>query len=137
MILFHSESDFVLHKKSLYKKWIKNCVVSLTKEVGNINYIFCNDDYLFKINKEYLNHNTYTDIISFDYSEKHKLSGDIYISVDRLKENAKKFNTSFQDELNRVLIHGILHFAGFNDKNKTGKTEMRKQEDYYISLLDF
>ena len=137
MILFHSESDFVIHKKSLYKKWIKNCVVYLAKEVGNINYIFCNDDYLLTINKKYLNHDTYTDIISFDYSEKDKLSGDIYISVDRLKENAGKFKTSFEDELNRILIHGILHFAGFNDKSKAEKIEMRKQEDYLISLLDF
>lgn len=137
MILFHSESEFILHKKSLYKKWIKKCVVSLTKEVGNINYIFCDDDYLLKINKEYLNHDTYTDIISFDYSEKDKLSGDIYISVDRLKENANNFETTFKEELNRVLIHGILHFAGFNDKTKAEKAEMRKQENYYISLLDF
>lgn len=137
MILFHSESDFVLPNKSLYKKWIKKSVVSLAKEVGNINYIFCDDDYLLKINKEYLNHNTYTDIISFDYSEKNKLSGDIYISIDSLTENAKSFDNTFQDELNRVLIHGILHFAGFNDKTKAEKTEMRKQEDYYISLLDF
>jgi len=137
MILFHSESDFVLNNKSHYKKWLKNCILSLEKEVGTINYIFCDDDYLLEINKEYLSHNTYTDIISFDYSDKNKLSGDIYISIERVKENATSYATSFENELSRVLIHGILHFAGFKDKSKIEKSVMREQEDYYLSLRPF
>jgi len=137
MILFHSEIDFNLKNKSLYKKWIKNCILKQKMKVGAVNYIFCDDAYLLKINQAYLNHDTYTDIISFDYSENSILSGDIFISIESVRENAKKYSTSFQNELNRVLIHGILHFIGYKDKTQKEKEEMRKQEDYYLSLRTF
>lgn len=137
MILFHSESDFVLNNKSQHKKWLKNCIFSLKREVGSINYIFCDDDYLLKINEKYLNHDTLTDIISFDYTENNRLSGDIYISVERVKENASSLSIAFDDELNRVLIHGILHFVGFKDKSQAEKSVMREQENYYLSLRAF
>ena len=137
MILFHSEIGFNLSNKSLYKKWIKNCVHKEKKGVGSINYIFCDDAYLLKVNQEYLNHDTYTDIISFDYSENDKLAGDIFVSVESVRKNAKKYKISFDNELSRVLIHGILHFIGYNDKTEKEKVEMRKQEDYYLSLRTF
>lgn len=137
MILFHSESDFVLKNKSQHKKWLKNCISSLKMEVGSINYIFCEDDYLLKINEKYLNHDTLTDIISFDYTENNRLSGDIYISVERVKENASSLSIAFDDELSRVLIHGILHFVGFKDKSQAEKSVMREQENYYLSLRAF
>ncbi len=137
MILFHSETSFNIKNKSIYKKWIKVCIRSQKKKIGAINYIFCDNAYLLKINQEYLNHDTYTDIISFDYSDETKLSGDIFISIESVKQNAETFSSSFKNELDRVLIHGILHFIGFKDKSKEDKKEMRRQEDYYLSLRTF
>lgn len=137
MILFHSETNFTLTDQETYSSWISSAVSEMQKEVGAINYIFCDDAYLLKINQKHLKHNTLTDIISFDYSKNDKLAGDIYISTERVAENAAKFKVSFANELERVLIHGILHFVGFNDKTKEEKTEMRKQEDYYLALLSF
>ncbi len=107
----------------------------MDRETGEINYIFCDDSYLLKMNQDYLNHNTYTDIISFDYSEGKHLAGDIFISIDRIEENAKKFKIPFEKELQRVLIHGILHFAGFKDKTTTEKEEMRKQENLFLKIF--
>ncbi len=137
MILFHSETNFTLTDQETYSSWISSAVSEMQKEVGAINYIFCDDAYLLKINQKHLKHNTLTDIISFDYSKNDKLAGDIYISTERVAENAAKYKVSFANELQRVLIHGILHFVGFNDKTKEEKTEMRKQEDYYLALLSF
>ncbi len=137
MILFHSETNFTLTDQETYSSWISSAVSEMQKEVGAINYIFCDDAYLLKINQKHLKHNTLTDIISFDYSKNDKLAGDIYISTERVAENAAKFKVSFANELERVLIHGILHFVGFNDKTKEEKTEMRKQENYYLALLSF
>ncbi len=137
MIIFHSETNFTLTDQETYSSWISSAVSEMQKEVGAINYIFCDDAYLLKINQKHLKHNTLTDIISFDYSKNDKLAGDIYISTERVAENAAKFKVSFANELERVLIHGILHFVGFNDKTKEEKTEMRKQEDYYLALLSF
>ena len=137
MIYFHSENDFILTNENDVHSWISRSITLLDRVVGDINYVFCNDDYLLNINQEYLKHDTYTDIISFDYSDSDSLSGDIFISIERVKENAKKFDTIFLDELHRVLIHGLLHFVGFKDKLTSEKDEMRKQEDYYLSLRDF
>jgi len=100
-----------------------------------LNYIFCSDTYLHKINLEYLKHDTLTDIITFDYSEKKQISGDIFISIDRIKENALKFNQSTDIELNRVLIHGVLHLLGYKDKTPKEKETMRAKEDFYLTLL--
>ena len=134
MILFHSENDFKIKNKKTLSTWIAAAISEMKKEIGAINYIFCDDTYLLDINQKYLQHNTLTDIISFDYSKNEILAGDIYISIERVKANAKEFNVSFNEELKRVLIHGILHFVGFNDKTIKEKEEMRKQEDYYLAL---
>jgi rRNA maturation RNase YbeY len=136
MILFHSENDFSIQSEQVVLDWISKCIHKLKKDIGDINYIFCDDEYLLSINKEYLNHDTYTDIISFDYSEGNTLNGDIYISIERVKENAKTYKVSYSDELHRVLIHGVLHFAGFKDKTTPDQKEMTKQENYYLSLRD-
>lgn len=104
--------------------------------VGSINFIFCSDKYLLQLNQKYLNHNTYTDIITFDNSDsQHEISGDLYISVERVRENSKQFSGSFVIELQRVMIHGILHLLGYNDKSSKDKETMRNKEDYYLSLL--
>ena len=105
------------------------------KHIGALNYIFCDDEYLIKINIEFLNHNTYTDIITFDYCVGDELISDIYISTERVAENAKEFNETFEGELNRVLIHGLLHLCGYKDKTEEDATLMRSKENYYLSLL--
>lgn len=104
------------------------------KEIGEISVILLSDEDLLKINIDYLNHDYYTDIITFDYSEGCKISGDLYISVDRVKENAQKYGYRFEEELKRVIIHGILHLCGYNDKSRKEQHEMRKKEDYYLAL---
>jgi len=135
MINFHTETNFKLKNKDIYSLWIGEAILKMEKEEGEINYVFCDDAYLLKINQDFLNHDTYTDIISFDYSEGKLLSGDIFISIERVVENAKEFKVSFEKELQRVLIHGILHYAGFNDKTKEEKEEMRQQENLYLALF--
>jgi rRNA maturation RNase YbeY len=105
------------------------------KEIGDLTYVFCSDDYLLSLNQQFLKHNTLTDIITFDYSEgKKELSGEIYISIDRVADNAAKFKTDFQDELHRVMIHGVLHLAGYKDKKPAEKALMRKKEEACLSL---
>lgn len=135
MIHFHSETNFTLKNTEKYTSWLLKSIIQMDRETGEINYIFCDDSYLLKMNQDYLNHNTYTDIISFDYSEGKQLAGDIYISIERVEENAKKFKVPFEKELQRVLIHGILHFAGFKDKTTTEKEEMRKQENLFLKIF--
>jgi len=134
MILFHYEMDFKLGKENLLKDWITTSITLMGKELGELNYIFCDDAYLLELNKKYLQHDTFTDIISFDYSVGNILSGDIYISIPRVRENAITFNVSFEEELKRVLIHGVLHYAGYKDKTKEEVKEMRKQEEKYLTL---
>ena len=134
MIEFHYEIDFKLTDELGISDWLSKSITLLKKEVGDITYIFCDDAYLLKINQDYLQHDTYTDIISFDYSKDNILSGDIFISIERVKENANNFDVSFEEELKRVLIHGILHYAGFKDKTEQDAKEMRKQENIYINL---
>jgi len=126
------EIDFNLKNKLQIKKWIKAIISGEEKRAGDITYIFCSDEYLGGMNKQYLNHSTLTDIITFDYSEGDKLSGDIFISVDRVKENSVVFNTSFYAELGRVMAHGLLHLSGYKDKTKDQKTLMRSKEDFCL-----
>lgn len=115
-------------------QWIKEAVKKERKEVGEISYVFCSDEYLLKMNVDYLNHNTLTDIITFDYSEGKQIAGDIYISIDRIQENSQKFNSGFDTELQRVMIHGILHLCGYKDKKESDRVLIRKKENAYLSL---
>lgn len=136
MINFHSEDiPFKLKQKTKLKSWILSTVKAKKKKCGDISYVFCSDEFLLKMNKEYLKHDTYTDIITFDYTEAGVVSGDIFISVERVRENAAKFSKTVDDELHRVIIHGILHLLGYKDKSKDAKEEMRKQEDLCLKAL--
>jgi probable rRNA maturation factor len=117
------------------KKWIKNTINSFNNKTGNISIIFCSDDYLLNINQIYLKHDYYTDIVTFNYNQNKIISGDIFISVDTVKLNAREFKVSEQDEFLRVIIHGILHLLGFNDQNENEKTEMKKREDSAIETF--
>ena len=117
------------------KKWIEGIVLSENKSLGNIVFVFCNDQFLLEKNIKYLNHNTLTDVISFDYSTKNKIHGDILISVERVKENARPYNQKFSTELNRVMAHGLLHLLGYKDKSEEDAKIMRSKENYYLSKL--
>ena len=135
MITFNYESDFVLSNESIYSSWISAIIESENFLEGEINYIFCNDDYLHAINLQYLNHDTLTDIISFDYTEGTLISGDIFVSIERVLDNAQEFNVSFEDELKRVLAHGVLHYCGYKDKSEEDAFLMRQKEDEKINLF--
>ena len=117
------------------KKWIEGIVLSENKSLGNIVFVFCNDQFLLEKNIKYLNHNTLTDVISFDYSTKNKIHGDILISVERVKENARLYNQKFSTELNRVMAHGLLHLLGYKDKSEEDAKIMKSKENYYLSKL--
>ena len=117
-------------------KWIRETILSEEKRVGDISFIFCSDNYLLEVNKTYLDHDYFTDIITFDYVEGTLINGDIFISVDRVLDNSVQFKTTFEDELNRILIHGILHLVGYKDKNKKDKLLMTEKEDFYLKLLN-
>ena len=133
-ILFHSECDFTLSKQDVRSKWINKSIINEGKRVGELSFIFCTDEYLLEKNIQFLDHNTYTDIITFDYCEVEIISGDIFISVERVTENANKFGVDFENELDRVIIHGVLHLVGYKDKSKEEASVMREKEDYYLSL---
>lgn len=135
MITFNYESDFVLSNESIYSSWISAIIESENFLEGEINYIFCNDDYLHAINLQYLNHDTLTDIISFDYTEGTLISGDIFVSIERVLDNAQEFNVFFEDELKRVLAHGVLHYCGYKDKSEEDAFLMRQKEDEKISMF--
>jgi probable rRNA maturation factor len=135
MISFHYEIDFKLPSERAFKSWLSQVVLSEEKTIGGINYIFCDDVYLHKINVDYLNHDTLTDIISFDYTIGNVLHGDIFISVERVRENAAEFNVSFEDELKRVMAHGVLHYCGFKDKSDKDQRTMRSKEDEKIAMF--
>jgi len=134
MVSFFSEDvDFKVVNPLKTKKWLKNASISEGYELSQLNYVFCSDDYLLEINKQYLDHDYFTDIITFDNSEQdNQLEGDIYISVDRVRENAATFHTDFDTEMRRVLIHGLLHLAGHDDTSEALKTAMRAKEDEYL-----
>lgn len=138
-ILFHSEEiPFILKQKGEVRKWIKNAILTEKKIPGDISFIFCSDEYLLNINVQYLDHDTYTDIITFDNSGKEGvIEGDIFISIDRIKENAAQFNTSERDELHRVIIHGILHLIGYTDKGRSHKSKMTEKENQYLRSRAF
>lgn len=137
-ILFnYEEVDFSLPKQQFIIDWINSVIVKENHKLGEISYIFCSDEYLHKINLKHLQHDTYTDIITFDYTEDNIISSDIFVSIDRVKDNALKFNQPFDNELCRVLIHGVLHLLGYKDKKPDEIKTMRAKEDFYLSLLSF
>jgi rRNA maturation RNase YbeY len=135
MISFNYETQFKLVKKSDYSAWLSRVIQSESKSEGDINYIFCDDDFLLEINQQYLNHDTLTDIISFDYSVGNELHGDIFVSIQRVRENAAEFEVTFEEELKRVMVHGLLHYCGYKDKSEKDKIEMRLKEDEKIKLF--
>jgi len=137
MISFNSETLFDLDDEEWVSLWLSSCISDILLKEGSITYIFCDDEYLLKKNLKYLKHNALTDIISFDYTLGDLISGDIFISVERVLENSRIFNVSFKDELHRVMVHGILHFCGYTDKSSEDKALMRAKEDYCLSLRTF
>jgi rRNA maturation RNase YbeY len=132
-----ADISFVPKQKKLLRQWIALTIQSHHKKLGQIDYIFCSDEHLLQMNKQYLNHHTLTDIITFDYSNEltAEVAGEIYISINRVRENAEVFKCTFNDELHRVMIHGVLHLCGFKDKTKNQKQIMRAQEDEAIQSL--
>lgn len=136
-ILFFSEDvDFPKLKKRKTTNWIKQIIRLHNSIVGDISFIFCSDSYLLSVNKQYLNHDYYTDIITFDYVDNRVISGDIFISVERVAENAASFNTDLDNEMSRVIIHGVLHLLGFKDKTDQESKAMREKEDFCIKILE-
>ena len=131
---FKEDTQFRFQDKSLIINWLSRCARNEKKTPGELNYIFCSDKYLLGINRQYLQHDDYTDIITFDYTQGNLISGDIYISIDRIKENAGIYKVSFQNELLRVMVHGLLHLCGYKDKSARDSRLMRQKEDYCLSL---
>ena len=134
MVTFNYENDFVIENEVGYQEWISRIIESEEFEEGEINYIFCDDEYLININNQYLKHDTYTDIISFDYCVGNLLQGDIFVSTQRVAENAVNYKVSFENELKRVLSHGILHYCGYKDKSVDEAIVMRQKNDEKITL---
>lgn len=135
MVIFNYETDFQLENELVYEQWIDAVIESEGKEPGEINYIFCDDEYLHNINMQYLNHDTLTDIISFDYCIGDLISGDIFISIERVLDNAKDYEVSFNEELLRVLAHGVLHYCGYKDKTENEALLMRTKEQEKIDMF--
>lgn len=132
MISFNYETNFNLDNELELSYWISKVIKLEGFNEGDLNYIFCDDEYLLKLNKEFLNHDTLTDIISFDYTVGKHINGDIYISVERVLENSKDFKVSFIEELKRVMVHGILHYCGYKDKSTAQSKLMRERENHYL-----
>ena len=135
MISFNYETDFELDNESQYEDWISRIIESEGFDEGEINYIFCDDEYLHKINVEYLDHDTLTDIISFDYTVGNLIQGDIFVSVERVQDNANDFKVSFEEELKRVLSHGVLHYCGYKDKSPKDEALMRSKEEEKMQMF--
>lgn len=134
-VQFHCEEvDFPVKNFQSIEEWVSQCVSSESYVLSAINVVFCTDEYLLSINIKHLNHNYFTDIITFNYNEKNQLSGDLFISVERVRENAQKLKLNFIDELHRVIIHGILHLCGYKDGTDTEQLEIRAKEDFYLNL---
>lgn len=119
-----------------YKKWLEDIILSEQKKLGEINYIFCDDEYLLKINQDYLQHDYYTDIITFDYVKGKTISGEIFVSLQRISDNASTLSKNYEEELRRVLAHGILHLSGYKDKSEEEEKEMRRKEDFYLDKFE-
>ncbi|PWG82631.1 rRNA maturation RNase YbeY [Pararcticibacter amylolyticus] len=135
---FSEDTDFTLKQKTNIRTWINTVITTEGKNSGYLNLIFCSDNYLLNINQQYLNHDTYTDIITFDSSEEEdRIEGDVFISIDRVRENASNFGILEKDEIHRVIVHGILHLLGYKDKSKNDKDLMTSKEDYYLSHRQF
>ncbi|MDT0647234.1 rRNA maturation RNase YbeY [Zunongwangia sp. F260] len=135
MINFYGENDFELENENDFSRWIEKVIYSEEKKLDEISFIFCNDEYLHKINLQYLNHDTFTDIISFDNTVGNLLGGDIFISTDRVAENAMDYNVDFDEELKRVIIHGVLHLCGYKDKSESESALMRQKENEKMELF--
>lgn len=138
---FNQDISFKIPRPRKTRQWIQEVISLEKRKLSQINYIFCSDPYLLSVNEKYLKHKTLTDIITFDNSEgegkgNSALEGDIFISIERVKENAEELHTSFDAELHRVLIHGVLHLIGYNDKTPRQRSAMRKKEDAYLSLRE-
>ncbi|MDD7885969.1 rRNA maturation RNase YbeY [Flavivirga sp. 57AJ16] len=135
MINFNYETNFSLKNEDAISNWVISTISEEGYKLEEINYVFCDDEYLHKLNVEFLDHDTLTDIISFDYSMGKLIQGDIFISIERVKDNAKDFSVSFEEELNRVIIHGILHYCGYKDKTDSDAKVMRDKENHYLKQL--
>jgi len=135
MIQFNYETDFLIENEERLATWISEVITSEGFKEDEINYIFCDDEYLFELNVEFLDHDTLTDIISFDYSIGKIIQGDIFISIERVRENASDFNVGFLEELHRVMVHGILHYCGYKDKTDSEERLMREKENHYLNAL--
>ena len=131
---FTQDSDFKFKWKRLTSKWLKEVAASEAKKIGDVSIIFCSDNYLLDVNIKYLGHDYYTDIITFDYCEGGGLSGDLFISIDSVRENSSFYNVSFDEELNRVIVHGLLHLIGYDDHTDADIAQMRSKENYYLEL---
>ena len=137
-VSFHSEqTNFSLSNESQIADWLTKVCQKEGRTLGEVSIIFCSDDYLLEVNKKHLNHDYYTDVITFDYTEEKLVSGDIFISVDRVSENAKNFLVPMLDEAHRIMVHGTLHLIGYKDKEIQAKEEMTAKEDFYLSLRSF
>ena len=137
MISFNYETNFCLDSEDQLIKWIIDTIIAEKFKLGEIQYVFCDDNYLLKLNQEFLKHDTLTDIISFDYSVGKIIHGEIFISVERVKENAKAFQVLFKEELFRVIIHGVLHYCGYKDKTPNDSQIMTQKENYYLNKIAF
>ena len=133
---FFEDTDFVFKGKTITNKWLRLVAESEIRRIGNISIIFCSDNYILDVNQKYLQHDYFTDIITFDYCEGEKLSGDLFISVDSVRENAGEYGTEFSEELYRVIVHGVLHLIGYDDHNDEDIAMMRKKDNYYLSLRE-
>lgn len=138
MVHYYNEDiKFNLDGKSLNDRWLDKVATTEQKILGDISIIFCSDDYILNVNEKYLDHHYYTDIITFNYNEGDTISGDLFISIDSVKDNANFFNTEFRDELDRVMVHGILHLIGYDDHTDADQEEMTSKENFYLNLRDF
>jgi len=135
IFFYREDTKFDLKPKMKFKRWIRGVVGEEKSKTGDLTFVFCSDNYLLQINNQYLSHDYFTDVITFDYTEEDRVSGDIFISIDRVKDNAKNLKIPFQEELHRVIIHGVLHLLGYKDKTTDEIKVMRRKENYYIAKL--
>ena len=133
---YFEDTDFMFRSKTLNNRWLKLVAESEIRRIGDISIIFCSDNYILDVNQKYLQHDYLSDIITFDYCEGDRLSGDLFISVDSVRENSIEYGTDFSDELNRVIVHGLLHLIGYDDHSDEDIAQMRNKENYYLSLRE-